>query len=127
MWLTDVKFEVSRHPELMVAGCYCGRRRQKFGLVIARIEDDAFEICHSFLLGDCYPKTELGGRTNGGLSLSKSYNGCKFCNNGEIFQCGKCDELNCQGQREGNKVVCGKCGNRAGLGGYIESFSTKHD
>ncbi len=114
-------------PELMVAGCYCSKRRHIFGLVIARNKDDAFEIYHSFLLGDSYPKTELGGTTKGRLSLSESYNGCKFCKNGEIFQCGKCGELNCQGLREGNEVVCGKCGNRAELGGYIESFSTKHD
>jgi hypothetical protein len=111
----------------VVACCYCGKQRKKFGLVIENYKT-GFEVKHSFLLGERYPEKEIeSDEVVGSLALSDGFNGCKYCDSKQIFQCSRCQSLNCQGAKKLLVVTCGKCGNSGILFGQITQFITKND
>jgi len=122
-----LKKEHSRIQET-VSRCWCSKTKHRFGLVLISNESDTWELRHSYSVNESYSEAECRVETiTGAISVSPAYNGCKWCSNTEIFQCGECKALNCQGAKKRNKVLCAKCGTELRLHGQITSLSVSRD
>lgn len=120
--------EQSRTPREVVSKCWCSKTGRRFGLVFESVNANVWALRHSYLVNESYE--EIDGRAAtviGSVEIQETYNGCKYCGDKNVFQCGECKAFNCQGNERGNVVRCGKCGARLELSGAIRSFSSTND
>src|SRR5690349_9449573 len=95
------KRDESESPSEAVTRCWCSTLRKQFGLVLVKSAAQGWELRHSYTVSESYHEAECQPlQMRGGLSVQDDYNGCKWCGDRDIFQCGACQSFNCQGSKQ---------------------------
>lgn len=122
------KHESVHPPREVVARCWCSKSRRRFGLVFEHVGDRHWELRHSYAVSDSYEEPEFAKtEIRGQVTIRENYNGCKWCGDRSVFQCGHCKAFNCQAHAEGGRVRCTNCGNSGVVAGEITSFLSTND
>ena len=132
MWWGNLKMTSKNEsvvlPREVVARCWCSRSRRRFGLVFELSGDGHWELRHSYAVSDSYEEPESTKTViKGPVTIRENYNGCKWCGDHSVFQCGHCKAFNCQAHAEGGRVRCANCGTSGVVAGEITSFSSAND
>jgi hypothetical protein len=120
--------KTSSLPREVIARCWCSKVRKRFGLVLERKSGQLWEIRHAYSISESYEEAECHGlNISGTVGICDAYNGCKWCADKRIFQCGQCQAFNCQAHEREDVFRCANCGNAGILSGTIRSFSSAND
>lgn len=110
----------------MVADCWCSETRHKFGLVFILTGVDTWELHHSFLTADSWSGPEQKRLSaTGNFRIAAAFNGCKYCEAFEVWQCSKCGAINCRDDRQKrtvNPVICVRCRFKGILSGTVSAI-----